>query len=71
MDIVYDFSMMQAACTIKLKCNNCKQKSHHVNRPLEHFKIKMNLNIISSYTVYQVTWYTVYDHGFSVTQLMW
>ena len=32
-EIVYDFSMMRAAYAIKITCDNCKQKSYHVNRP--------------------------------------
>ena len=32
-EIVYDFSMTQAACAIKIACDNRKQKSYHVNWP--------------------------------------
>ena len=34
--IVYDFSMMRAACAIKIAYDNCRQKSYRVNRPLTH-----------------------------------
>ena len=33
-DIVYDFSMTRAARGIKIACDNCRQKSYRVNRPL-------------------------------------
>ena len=33
-EIVYDFSMTRAACAIKIACDNRKQKSYRVNRPL-------------------------------------
>ena len=34
MEIVYDFSMTQAARALKIACDNRKQKSYRVNRPL-------------------------------------
>ena len=34
-EIVYDFFMMRAACATKIACDNRKQKSYRVNRPLE------------------------------------
>ena len=34
-EIVYDFSMTRAARAIKIACDNRKQKSYRVNRPLE------------------------------------
>ena len=36
-EIVYDFSMTRAACAIKIACDNRKQRSYCVNRPLEVF----------------------------------
>ena len=33
-EIVYDFSMTRAARAIKIACDNRKQKSYRVNRPL-------------------------------------
>ena len=33
-EIVYDFSMTRAARAIKIACDNRKQKSYRVNRPI-------------------------------------
>ena len=33
-EIVYDFSMTRAARALKIACDNRKQKSYRVNRPL-------------------------------------
>ena len=35
-EIVYDFSMTRAARAIKIACDNRKQKSYRVNRPLHN-----------------------------------
>ena len=35
MEIVYDFSMSRAARALKIACDNRKQKSYRVNRPLD------------------------------------
>ena len=35
-EIVYDFSMTRAARTIKIACDNRKQKSYRVNRPYDN-----------------------------------
>ena len=34
MEIVYDFSMTRAARALKIACDNRRQKSYHVSRPL-------------------------------------
>ena len=34
-EIVYDFSMTRAARSTKIACDNLKQKSYRVNRPLD------------------------------------
>ena len=36
-EIVYDFSMTRAARALKIACDNRKQKSYPVNRPLESY----------------------------------
>ena len=33
-EIAYDFSVTRAARALKITCDNRKQKSYHVNRPL-------------------------------------
>ena len=35
-EIVYDFSMTRAARAIKIACDNRKQRSYRVNRPLDN-----------------------------------
>ena len=37
MEIVYDFSMTRAARATKIACDNRKQKSYRVNRPLKPY----------------------------------
>ena len=40
MEIVYDFSVTRAARALKIACDNRKQKSYRVNRPLDCFSKK-------------------------------
>ena len=47
-EIVYDFSMTQAARATKIACDNRKQKSYHVNRPLT---TKLLLRKFSNYYI--------------------
>ena len=42
-EIVCDFFMTRAARAIKIACDNRKQKSYRVNRPLERLKIDSTL----------------------------
>ena len=44
-EIVYDFSMTRAARTIKIACDNRKQKSYRVNRPLECQQFVLAINV--------------------------
>ena len=39
MEIVYDFSMTRAARATKIACDNRKQKSYRVNRPLAKLQV--------------------------------
>ena len=43
-EIVYNLSMTQAACTLKIACDNCRQKLYHVNQPL--YKVSMRRGLI-------------------------
>ena len=43
-EIVYDFSMTRVARAIKIACDNRKQKSYRVNRPLQNFYCTFRLD---------------------------
>ena len=49
MEIVYDFSMTRAARAIKIVCDNRKQKSYCVNRPLDK---SIQLDILDNPTLF-------------------
>ena len=47
-EIAYDFSMSRAARTLKIACDNRKQKSYRVNRPLQTSPQYRHLSIMYS-----------------------
>ena len=53
-EIVYDFSMTRAARAIKIACDNRKQKSYRVNRPLGFFQLPVTPKTLSCQTSLQV-----------------
>ena len=48
-EVVYDFSMTRAARALKIACDNRKQKSYRVNRPLRSFLLVLATNSTSAY----------------------
>ena len=53
-EIVYDFSMTRAARAIKIACDNRRQESYRVNRPLErstHVLLSPPLSVLRAFLI--------------------
>ena len=79
-EVVYDFSMTRAARALKIACDNRKQKSYRVNRPLQqqqrnkHIKVikdHKSLNFIQPLSTLVKVYAHMIDHGLVATFIGW